>query len=179
MYNEKEILKRLREDLFPADMELIINHYQKVVFSFVYRITGDYHYSEDITQETFIRAFKYIKGFDTGKKFFPWLLKIGKNVSINYINKNKKYILLEDKIIELLGTVDDETDLIEKRDIVEQLLKHLTLEERELMFMRFNLNLSHKEISEVTRINESTVRSKISRGLKKLKKKVKDKNEIL
>lgn len=179
MDNELDILKRLRADLTAADMEMVIANYQKVVFSFVYRITADFHHSEDITQETFIRAFRYIKGFDIDKKFFPWLLKIAKNVAINYLNKNRKYVLVEDKILELLESVDDETSSIENREIVEQLLQSLIIEERELLFMRFNLNLSHKEISDITLINESTVRSKISRGLKKLRGRIKNINEVL
>ena len=62
----------------------LINQYQNLIFSICLKLTGDYFAAEDLTQETFLAAFKYIDTFD-GKAEKAWISRIAANKSIDYL----------------------------------------------------------------------------------------------
>lgn len=64
-----------------ADM---INHYQKLIFSVCYKLTGDYFAAEDLAQETFLSAYRRLDDFD-GTNEKAWLCRIATNKSIDYL----------------------------------------------------------------------------------------------
>jgi RNA polymerase sigma-70 factor (ECF subfamily) len=171
MDEDKKLLEAVLYNKDYVAFGKLIEKYKQDVFAYVYRVTGNYHLSEDILQETFIKVFKYLKSFDLDKEFLPWLLKIAKNVAYTQLRKQKIYYFQEKEIVSNVSSEKQEGFFLRKRVFLD-LLEGLSEEEKELIILRFVLDLQHRQISEITGLKETTIRSKISRSLKKLRNKL-------
>ena len=91
-----------------AAFRLLINHYQRMVFSFLGKFWFQAQILEDLAQETFLRAYKHITDFNAekGASFSTWLLTIARNLAINEKAKNKTGREHRSKYICLLYTSD-------------------------------------------------------------------------
>ena len=89
-YSDEQLVARyLRGD--EKSLEFLIQQYLKPIYSFVYKYVGNPQEAEDITQEVFVRMWKYIKKFDQRKKFKTWIFSIAKNAAIDFLRKKKPY----------------------------------------------------------------------------------------
>lgn len=165
---------------FSRDFENIYIKYSDKIYRYVYLSTSDPYLSEDITSETFLRIWKNwekIK-FD----FIQALLyKTAKNILIDYYRKHKngKKVSLEE-IVErgiepsydedLIGEIT-KSDNIKK---VNEALKLLPDNLKEVVILRFINDLSAKEAAEILETTEVNIRVLQFRGLKKLKEIIKN-----
>jgi len=65
----------------------LLSRYERPVFSLVFRMVRDRSLAEDLAQETFIRAFHALKGFNPSYRFSSWLFKIANNLTIDHLRK--------------------------------------------------------------------------------------------
>ncbi|MDP2630883.1 MAG: sigma-70 family RNA polymerase sigma factor, partial [Candidatus Uhrbacteria bacterium] len=70
-------------------LESLIQRYLKLIYSFVYRYTGDAASADDLTQEVFVRVWRNLKRFDQEKSFKTWLFAIAKNAALDLLKKKK------------------------------------------------------------------------------------------
>ena len=75
----------------------LLERHLPMVYRFVYRYLGNADDANDVTQETFIRAWKHIKKFDRGRSFKTWVMTIAKNASLDFIKKKKPLLFLASK----------------------------------------------------------------------------------
>ncbi|MEZ3507484.1 MAG: sigma-70 family RNA polymerase sigma factor [Lachnospiraceae bacterium] len=81
-------------------LSALIDSYQHLVFSICYKMTTDYFASEDLTQETFLSAYKHLKDFD-GQHEKAWLCRIATNKCLDYLQSaGRRSIPMEDIGIE-------------------------------------------------------------------------------
>ncbi len=102
----------------------LVNQYQNLIFSICLKITGDYFASEDLTQETFLSAYKHWEEFN-GQAEKAWLCRIASNKSIDYCREAARRqvpTLEEDMPTEAL---------IQKDDPLKQTMNHEVLRELE------------------------------------------------
>ncbi|MHB9094678.1 MAG: sigma-70 family RNA polymerase sigma factor [Eubacteriales bacterium] len=85
---------RIRDNLFGPDhsenepsLELVISENEDKILNLIYGMTSDYHLAQDLTQETFIKAFKSIKSFSGKSKISTWLYRIAVNLTIDHKRK--------------------------------------------------------------------------------------------
>ena len=81
-----------------GDVELfgvLVDRYEKKIKNYGRKFLKNKVDIEDTTQDVFLKAYKNIQGFDTGRKFSPWLYRIAHNELVNRLKKNKKYRSLE------------------------------------------------------------------------------------
>src|SRR5947209_5644298 len=62
----------------------LVQEYQKMVFAVAFRMTGSFGDAEDLTQETFLKAFRQLASFRAESKFSTWLCQIAVNLSLNW-----------------------------------------------------------------------------------------------
>ena len=79
-------LQRARAGDLPAFEELV-RGYQAEVFRFALHLTHDHPLAEDVTQETFLRAFRFIRGYRGAQRFGSWLFAIARNCSMDALRK--------------------------------------------------------------------------------------------
>ena len=82
---ETELIRRARLGDEDALGSLVDSHAAALI-GYISRLTGDIRQAEDLAQETFIRAFENLDKFDSRRPFRPWLLRIGRNLALNYLS---------------------------------------------------------------------------------------------
>ncbi|MCX5808079.1 MAG: sigma-70 family RNA polymerase sigma factor [Proteobacteria bacterium] len=154
---------------------LLVEEYKSPIYNLAYRMTGNAEDAEDLTQETFIRAYQYLWRYDPRKKFFTWLYTIAVNLIKNHFKKNKKEKLSEELSASSLidNNPSPEAKLIETQEISTYLLR-LKDDLRVLLIMKYMQELSFEEIARITGKSLSAVKMRIYRGLEKMKELLKE-----
>ena len=153
----------------------IVTRYQRPVFSVIVRMVRDSGLAEDLTQETFIKAYRALKSFDQGKKLSSWLFTIAHNTTIDHLRKKSlQTVPLESEGDEysLLDTLPAEDSCTPERaamsrdlaDAFEEELRNLRPEYAEILVLRFQQGLAYEEISEVTGLPMGTVKTHLFRA---------------
>ncbi|MCD4722506.1 MAG: RNA polymerase sigma factor [Desulfobacula sp.] len=153
----------------------IMDKYQNPIFSLMMRTTGSRSDAEELTQETFMKAYAALHRFDTKKKFFPWLYTIGMNLFRDWKRKDLNQPRASSPFSEnqLVDENDFNQELVVTRKedmaLVQKGLSMLPLDYSEVVILRFRYDLSIREISEIFNISMSASKMRIHRGLKQLK----------
>ena len=152
------------------DIEQIYKQYFKTVNKYLFCLTHNSDISEELTQETFIRAVKSIGKFKGDCKMTVWLCQIAKNLWYDELKKNKKIINAKDAI--LMQSEDEVEKNVISNDGKLQLYKRIQrLDEktREVIYLRITGELSFKEIGDILNKTENWARVTFYRGKQKLK----------
>lgn len=152
------------------DFNEIYKTYSKQVYAFLMSLTDDAHLSEEITQETFYRAYKNINLFKGNCKLSVWLCTIAKNCLIDHIRKQRKYneVELSDSVMSGSVIADD----VVNKDIYKLMHKALhKLKEpyKEVFMLRYYSELSLKDIADIFSKSESWARVTYYRAKLRLK----------
>jgi RNA polymerase sigma-70 factor, ECF subfamily len=179
---EIELLHRIRNN--PEDFSDLFNLYYKPIFGYILRRTGDFDDTADIAANTFYNAFIHINNFSyKGISIKVWLYRIATNeVNLYFRQKQKTNSLFErfdlaDK--ELFNNylsedrIELEMELQKHKQFLAVLegLKTLPVKYQEVISLRYFEGKDYKEITEILNINEGTLKSLLSRGVEKLRKK--------
>jgi len=170
----KEILKG-KEDQFA----LLLERYQRPIFNFIYRFFGEYEMAEELTQETFLRCYQFLKSYDPKRKFSTWLYTVAKNLCIDHLKKRKrgKQISLDQSLPAVerheagRSTEKDPQFLCIRNQEDSRLLEalgKLEASRRMVLVLYYFQGLSYKEISEAVGVPVSTVKIRIFRAKKAL-----------
>jgi RNA polymerase sigma-70 factor, ECF subfamily len=179
---EKDLLDRIKQR--PAHFSEIFKLYYKQIFGYIFRRTGNFDDTADIASDTFLKAFRHIHNFKyTGISIKVWLYRIATNeINLYFRHKHK-----HNSIFELIDTEDKNIfkDYIteDKRDIESELERHeqflavlkelktLPVKYQEVIALKYFEGKENNEIVEILNINEGTLKSLLSRGVEKLRKK--------
>ena len=167
-----------------AYQELLLK-YQKTVFHIILKIIRNSDDTQDLVQETFMRAFKTLESYRSEYRFSTWLCKIAANCSIDYLRKKKIRAFSMDKPIETKnGTVEVEFQdkganpeeyMLRKQRLVsiEEAIESLPEKYKEVIVYRHHDDKSYEEIAKIMNIPIGTVKARIFRARELLKKKLK------
>jgi RNA polymerase sigma-70 factor (ECF subfamily) len=173
MIPDCELVREIAAGSRAALAVLVDRHYQ-TVFAYIYRQTGDYHLSCDLTQEAFIKMIKGVVSYRERGKFLHWLLKIAVNCCRDYYrstgNRAGREVMLSADLPDDKGNVHDIFSRKADRERVKAALASLPPLQREVIILKFYHDLKTKEIAALTQAFEPTVKSRLREGLKKLKK---------
>ena len=172
--NDTELMARLVAGDMAALGDLAKRHQDKVL-SLSYRVLGDWHRSEDVAQEAFLRVYRAAKRYKPQAKFTTWLYRIVVNLCLDERRKQgKTAATLED--VDPTVLAESESNAAERKEVVKLVKTAVAaLPERQRMVVilhRYD-GLSHGEISEVTGWTQSAVESLLVRGYANLREKLK------
>ncbi len=155
---------------------LLVDKYKGPIFNLAYRMTGSREDADDLTQETFIRAYQNLHRFDQSKKFFTWLYTIGVNLIRNHLKKNARDVshhAAADSALEhqARGNGTGQSDGYANDRIIrlEQVIRNLPVDLREAIILKFINDLTFEEVAAITGDSVSAVKMRIYRGLEKIK----------
>ena len=142
-----------------------------IVYHFLYSRCQNVQLAEDLTQETFLRAYQSIERYDGSCKFSVWLCQIAKHLYYQYLQKNGREIPAE---LEEQKTAADNTEKqvmakLELMDVLKEMQK-LPDKMREVIYLRIIGELSFKEIGEILGQTENWARVNFYRGKEQLLK---------
>lgn len=152
--------------------EEIVKRHQRRVYGVVFRIVRRHDVADDVVQETFVRAFQTLGRFDLSRPFGPWVTTIGARLAVNQVRSPR---FREEPLSELhLATRAAEnplTDVLEaeSQNQLRTALAALPLEQRAVLVLRVQEDLSYREIAESLGISMGTVMSRLSRAREKLR----------
>jgi RNA polymerase sigma-70 factor (ECF subfamily) len=176
---ERLLIARLRDRDEQAFSE-IFKRFGDKVFSLVYRMLGNRHEAEDVTQEVFVTVFKTIDGFRGEAKFSTWLLRIAANQSknrIKYLSRRPTEGADLDEggpaqvasasapvVQSQIEGPDALLEAAEMKSITQTAIGKLDEEHRLLVILRDVEELSYQEIGEITGLPEGTIKSRLHRA---------------
>jgi RNA polymerase sigma-70 factor (ECF subfamily) len=179
----KLVLSSQRGDL--QAFELLVIKHQKRMLNTAFRIVGDYDDACEVVQDAFVSAFKNIKTFRGQSKFSTWLTAIIVNLSKNRLQQARSRQGHEAfSLNEPVQTADGELtidppskepsalDRMEKRDAqtrVQECIKALDPDFREVLVLRDLQEFSYEEIGEMLNIRSGTVKSRLFRARETVK----------
>jgi RNA polymerase sigma-70 factor, ECF subfamily len=160
----------------------IVERYQSKVFSIIYGILRNRNDAEDIAQQVFAKVYFSLKNFDFRSSLLTWIYKITVNECYDYLRKKRVRKLVyesdfseEDALrMENSETVIDQRQPMDtrlaQRDLVLKLLDKLSEEDRTLLLLKEVEGHSVEELSQMTGMNENTIKVKLFRARQKLVK---------
>jgi RNA polymerase sigma-70 factor (ECF subfamily) len=168
-----ELMARLgRGDL--AALGILAERHQKRVLSFSYRLLGDWHRAEDVSQETFLRLRQAAAQYEPRAKFTTWLYRIVHNLSLDQQRKTANDpVSLEALQADTEETAQDRSaERHELAEAVQRAVGELPERQRRVIILHRYEGLSHEEIGEVTGWSKSAVESLLVRAYENLRKKL-------
>lgn len=170
--------------------DIVLDRYKDRLFSYIFFIVKDQEMSEDIFQETFIKAIVTIKNgrYTANGKFYNWMTRIAHNLIFDHFRseKNNNTVSCEGSEYDLLNNAnlcDDniETDMINMQIIedLRRMVERLPQNQREIVMMRFYGDLSFKEIAELTGTSINTALGRMRYAILNLRKMAAENNITL
>ena len=170
--------------------DILLSRHKSSVYSYIYFIVRNRELTEDIFQETFMKAIVTIKQgrYTENGKFRAWINRIAHNLIIDSYRqeKNEQTISNDECEVDLLNNskLADETveDRIVKEQIlsdVKKLIDYLPCNQREVLILRYYRNLSFKEISDITGVSINTALGRMRYAILNMRRMVDEKNMIL
>lgn len=162
-------------------LTVLVDRYIKDVYQFAYQLTNDSGMSEDIVQESFVKAWKHMRNFRAGGSFKTWIFTITRNTAIDWLRKQKEVrissfensdghnALLESTASnellpdELLARAEDST-------YATALLMQLDSKYQEVLTLRYSSNMTFEEIGQLLRRPLHTIKSQHRRALAMLRR---------
>jgi RNA polymerase sigma-70 factor, ECF subfamily len=151
----------------------LVRRYQRRVYAVAVRIVRRQDVAEDVAQEAFLRAFRALDRFETGRPFGPWIARIAANLAINERRSPRsREEELDEGHAELPSVQAGPLQgLLEREagDVLEEALGRIPTEQRAVFVLRIFEELSYQEIAEALEISPGTVMSRLSRAREKLR----------
>ncbi len=162
------------------DIEKIYNEYFKIIYQYVLSLSKDPGLSEDIAQETFLKALKRVDELEDGDNVKGWLCKIARNIYYKHYNSKKRIDEVISEINEESFETGPETDVInaEERVRLYKLLHDLEEPYKEVFSLRTFGGLAFKDIGSIFNRTENWARVTYHRSRKKLMEGLNDEDKL-
>ena len=150
------------------------------VYSYAYYRIGNHHDAEDLTEQTFLQAYRHFERAvreSDGRPLRPWLIRIAHNLAANYYRDRSRrpQTQLEDAAV--LAAPQSTEQVVEEREEVQEVLSgvsNLPEDRREALIMRFALGMDNREIARALGRSEGATKVLIHRAIKQLEGSLED-----
>lgn len=156
-----------RQDAFGV----IVERYRAKAVRVAASMVGDLEIARDLTQDSFLKAYRALNTFDIKSPFLPWFYRILKNTCRDNLRRKGRFR----KVIERLkpsvvdrGNLWDEVSTSDTVDVVRKAVSALRDKDREIIELRHFSGLSYDEIAEILRVPRGTVMSRLHYARKAL-----------
>lgn len=160
----------------------LVELYSDKIYRLGYKMLGNAQDAEDILQETFVKAFQHLGGFDGRSSISTWLYRIATNESLMYLRKHKKTELSIDETLWSLDPEQEPMEIVdfcclpenellsaESREYLDSAIEQLTPALRVVFILRDIEDLSTKETADVLGLTETAVKTRLSRARLRLR----------
>ncbi len=168
----------------PAAFEQLVLQYQSPIYNLCLRMTGNPEDAADMTQESFLKAWRSLDSFHFESAFSTWLYRLASNTCLDFLRSVKRRrefsLTVEDgdgntQLLDLPDPAPTPEASILKSEEQSQLsaaMQQLDPEQRHILTLRVVNDLSYTEIAAVLQIKEGTVKSRLARARESLRKKL-------
>ena len=175
---DNEIISRVLQGEQNAYAELV-NRYQHYVFTLTLRMIKSREDAEEVAQDVFIKAFRYLSDFRGESKFSTWLYTIVNTTCITFLRKKKLDIhsLDNEKVFELADSQDSgfRANMVEQKsrvNMVNEAIALLSPDDGEIITLFYKAEQTLEEISKILGMETNTVKVRLHRARTRLKEKM-------
>jgi RNA polymerase sigma-70 factor, ECF subfamily len=179
LMNSSEELIRLARRGDDEAFRLIFDRYARPIISFIYDMVGRRDVAEELTQETFVRAYKNIGGLRDDTKLSTWLFGIAKNVARESLRSRRrddqKVEIDDDRVIELKDSgLPPDRALLDKElnGVIRDALSSLDEDKRMVFTLKVFQQRSYEEIAEITGFSIPKLKTDLHRARAEMKRRI-------
>lgn len=176
---DEELIKASQDGKDTAFRELMLR-YMGPIFNFSKQYSKTDEDAEDITQDTFFKAWRHIKRFDASKAFKPWLYAIARNTALDHIKRKRASAFSEldsdETDTQFADTLEDDgplpPDIFERQELAVEIARSMDSlhpDHRAVLVMHYREELTFNEIADIMNKPMNTVKSWHRRALAKLR----------
>src|ERR687886_2560519 len=146
----------------------------KDVYSYAYYRVGNHHDAEDLTEQTFLQAYRHFERAQresAGRPLRPWLIRIAHNLAANYYRDRSRRPQTNIDDAGALATAHTTEGLVQDREDLQRILRgvqQLPDDRREALIMRFALDMDNREIARALDRTDGATKVLIHRAIKQL-----------
>jgi RNA polymerase sigma-70 factor, ECF subfamily len=150
------------------------------VYSYSYYRIGNHHDAEDLTEQTFLQAYRHFERAQresNGRPLRPWLIRIAHNLAANYYRDRSRRPVTQLDDAAVLTSPRGTEEMVEGREEVKEVLEGVSKlpdDRREALIMRFALGMDNKEIARAMDRSEGATKVLIHRAIKQLEQGLSD-----
>jgi len=182
---ESDLEEAELESVGPESFSLLVKRYQSLVFKYVYNIVRDYHLTQDLAQEIFVKVHRKFFSYDSRHPFSTWLLKIAHNHAIDYLRRQKLETvsieasaesgILADHLRSAYPTPSVQYEKTLQKEGVREAIFSLPVDFRSVIVLRYLDRVKLEEIAWILNVPLGTVKSRINRARQLLQSRLKEK----
>lgn len=147
----------------------LVRLFHRPIFRFVCRMTGQAQDAEDITQETFVKAFRSLDRVDTSRPLINWLFTIARRTALNHFRSKKEWVELPP---EAASESPGPRQEVERREVVDgvwaKARRVLSAAEFQVLWLRFGENLSTAEAAKAAGRSTTSIKTLVYRARQRL-----------
>ena len=175
------LIRRAQRGDADAFEQLLLEH-QKNVYNLCYRMAGNPDDAMDLSQETFLRAWRCLDQYQFASAFSTWLYRLCSNICIDFLRKRRRQqtvpLTFEDAdgeeqtyaVPDAQPLPEEQVELKLTREMLAAAMAQLLPEHRAVLQLRVVNEMSYEQIADVLDIQIGTVKSRLSRARNQLKK---------
>lgn len=164
---------------------LLVWRWEGPLFRFVYRYVGDASVAQDLVQDTFVRVVKNIGQYSHRGAFSSWLYRVAVNLCKDHLRRKRipvvslhecyrtasgEKVLVGDQVADERARTDGAVEATEREALVRRLLAGLSEDQRVAILLKEYQGLTFAEIAEVLDVPEGTVKARVFRGLRAMRR---------
>jgi RNA polymerase sigma-70 factor (ECF subfamily) len=163
-----------------ADFSALYKAHLRDVYSYAYYRVGNHHDAEDLTEQTFLQAYRHFERAQReskGRPLRPWLIRIAHNLAANYYRDRSRRPQTAIDDADALAATHTTEALVQDRDDLKRILEcvqELPDDRREALIMRFALGMDNREIARALGRTDGATKVLLHRAIRQLEGLVKD-----
>ena len=171
---DAELVRRARtldERTAQAAYRTLVDRHGRAVYNLTYRLLGNTADAEDISQESFLKAFQRLETFDLNRPFAPWLLRIAHNTAIDALRRappTERNLEQADVVVTNDPGPSDALERAELRTLLERGLDRVRPAYRAALVLRYQEGLGYADMSLVMGVPEGTAKTYVHRARREL-----------
>lgn len=167
---DEELVRKIVKSNNVLLFEIIYDRYAKAVYNKCYSFSKSAVEAEDLTQDVFLLLFVKLGSFKGRSKFSSWVYSFTYNFCVNYVNRNKgrkisdKSDSITNNSESLSNKFDDHTLFEMRSEKLKKALKLIEPEDKTLLLLKYQDDVSIKELTQLMKIGESAVKMRLKRA---------------
>jgi RNA polymerase sigma-70 factor (ECF subfamily) len=164
--DERQAVQRLKKGDVDG-LEFLVNRYQVKAVHTAYLITRDLGLAEDVVQDSFIQAYRSIRGFDGSRPFEPWFMQSVVNASVKSLQKSARQVQMGDEagaenlfaeLAQRVESVESQVESLEVQDQIWNAMQKLSPRQRAVIVQRYFLEMSETEMARASGAAKGTIK---------------------
>jgi RNA polymerase sigma-70 factor (ECF subfamily) len=186
-HSDEEILELIRnKNTVNKGFRLLMDAYQEKLYHHIMLLTGNHEDSDDVLQNTFVKAYRHIDRFEGRSALYTWLFRIATNEAIQFIESRKKRDKLsdnlqqQDKIVQPVVNAA-QTDGEAIKAALESAISFLPPQQKTVFSLRYFEELSYDDLAKITGVSNGALKATYHHAVKKIEKYIRQiaENEIV